>query len=1092
MKAAIRWAINNSPAMNTLMLAVMFVGFMSMFLMRREVFPEFDLEIVLISVPYPGASPSEVEEGICQKLEEAVRSINGIKKQTAVAQEGGGHLVLELENNISNVQKILSDIRSEVDRIPSFPELAEDPEVQQITLRQVAIRVGLLGPDINTPDSELALREVAERVRTEMLLLPSVSQANIIGTRDYQIDVEISEDTLRKYGLSLQQVGQIIRRENIEIPGGSMKTESQEVLLRGKNKRLLGDDIAKIPLVTTPDGAVLTVGELGNVKDEFTDASAINLINGRPGLVVSIDRTATEDLLAIVDDVHDYVKSVALPPGYELTTWQDTGVDVRDRINLLRRNGIQGLVLVFLVLAVFLDLRLAFWVALGIPISVLGACGLLLYVGATLNMISLFAFLLALGIVVDDAIVIGENIYAHRQRGKDFAEAAIDGAYEVLPSVTASVTTTIIAFIPLFYVSGVMGKFIAVLPLAVIAMLAISLAESTFILPCHLAHKENLFITGLSYVFYPLRLLGWLIRAAHQQVAKMLEYVIDKLYMPALRWATRNPAIMLSSACSIFVVTLAFVPAGITPWLIFPKLDSNWIEAKVTFPDGTPSTVTDLATRQIEDAFDRIKDDSAKEEASLKRLVHRAVGQVVAPGALGPDSRTDGSHVGMVFIELQDTSKREITSEQILSKWREETGEIAGIDTLTFGTPEMGPGGAPIEFKLLAPAEHMKELEAAIEACKNELADAGRYPGVVDIRDDSRPGKLEYQLNVKDNAQAMGITAADLAETVRASYYGEEVMRLQRGRHEVKLMVRYPQADRRSLAGFDDIRVRGSDGAERPLTELANVRVERGYSEINRVDQLRSITITGDIKENEGNARENVARFRADFAPKLAAEYPNVRIRWEGQAEQSSESMRSLFFGFIVAMLSMYVLLTVEFRSYVQPVIVLAIIPFGLVGALWGHAILGLPLTMFSLFGLVALTGVVVNDSIVLMDFINHEIRAGVPVQDAIIAAGSRRFRPVVLTSLTTVAGLTPILLETSFQAQVLIPMAASLCFGLMLGTILVLFLVPVVFSLYGRLILGASFSETAVAPPVLLSEPMAAEIVDGVVDEADREPVRS
>ncbi|MCA9118758.1 MAG: efflux RND transporter permease subunit [Planctomycetaceae bacterium] len=1091
MKAAIRWATQNSPAMNTLMVAVMFVGFVSMFLMRREVFPEFDLEIVLISVPYPGASPSEVEEGICQKLEEAVRSINGIKKQTAVAQEGGGHLVLELENNVSNVQKILSDIRSEVDRIPSFPELAEDPEVQQITLRQVAIRVGLLGPNIKTPDSELALREVAERVRTELLLLPTVSQANLIGVRDYQIDIEVSEDTLRKYGLTLQQVGQIIRRENIEIPGGSMKTESQEVLLRGKNKRLLGEEIANIPLVTTPDGVVLTVGEIGNVKDEFTDDSAINLINGRPGLVISIDRTATEDLLAIVDDVHAYVDSTELPPGYELTTWQDSGVDVRDRINLLRRNGIQGLILVFLVLAVFLDLRLAFWVALGIPISVLGACAMLLYVGATLNMISLFAFLLALGIVVDDAIVIGENIYAHRQQGKDYATAAVEGAHEVLPSVSASVTTTIIAFVPLFYVSGVMGKFIAVLPLAVIAMLAISLAESTFILPCHLAHRDNLFITVLSYLLYPFRLLGWLIHVVQGFVARALEFVIQRIYMPALHWATANPAIMLSSAFSIFVVTLAFVPAGITPWLIFPKLDSNWIEAKVTFPDGTPSTVTDLATRQIEEAFNRINDEWSAKGMPLKRLVHRAVGQVVAPGALGPDSRTDGSHVGMVFIELQDTSTRDITSEEILSEWRRETGELAGVDTLIFGTPEMGPGGAPIEFKLLAPTEHMSELEAAVEACKTELADAARYPGVVDIRDDSRPGKLEYQLNVKESALAMGITAGDLAETVRATYYGEEVMRLQRGRHEVKLMVRYPEADRRSLAGFDDIRVRGSDGAERPLTELADVRVQRGYSEINRVDQLRSITITGDIKEKEGNARESVARFRAEFEPKLAAQFPNVRVRWEGQAEQSSDSMRSLFLGFIVALLAMYVLLTMEFRSYFQPLVVLAIIPFGLVGALWGHAALGLPLTMFSLFGLVALAGVVVNDSIVLMDFINHEIKAGARVQEAIIAAGTRRFRPVVLTSLTTVAGLTPILLETSFQAQVLIPMAASLCFGLILGTVLVLFLVPVVFSLYGRMILGASFNRPIDEVLPMLSESVVAQpVIAEPSDEKDQEAV--
>jgi multidrug efflux pump subunit AcrB len=786
------------------MIALMAVGAASLFLMRREIFPEFDLEIILISVPYPGASPSEVEEGICQKLEESVRSINGIKKQTAVAQEGAGFLVLELESNVPNVQKILSNVRSEVDRTkPQLPELAEDPEVEQITLRQVAIRVGLLGPTSETAESELALREVAEQARRELLLLPSISQANMIGARNYQIDVEVKEDTLRKYGLTLQRVAQIIRRENIEIPGGSMKTESQDVLLRGKNKRLIGDDIAEIPLVTTPDGVVLTVADLAEVKDDFTDDPAINLIDGRPGMVISIDRTSTEDLLAIADDVHHYVATAKLPPGYELRTWQDSAVDVRDRINLLRRNGIQGLILVFQVLAFFLDLRLAFWVALGIPIAVLGACGILLYCGATLNMISLFAFLLALGIVVDDAIVVGENIYAHRERGKNFVEAAVDGTYEVLPSVTASVTTTVIAFVPLFYVSGVMGKFIAVLPLAVIAMLLISLAECAFILPCHLAHENNLFLRVLSVLFFPIRLLGTVIHAIHASVTKLLAVVIKSFYVPALGWAIRNPLIVCSFAASIFFVTVAFLPAGITPWVVFPKLDSNWIESKVVFPDGTPTPSTLAATKQIEDAFMRMNDKyDVQQDMPLKRLVHRAVGEVNSPGALGPDSRTSGGHVGNVFIELTDTSQRTITSEEILDEWRHEVGAIPGVDSLTFGTPEMGPGGVPIEFKLLAPAKYMEELEAAVEACKEELANASKYPGVVDIRDDSRPGKLEYQLAVKDNARAMGITAADLAETVRASYYGEEVMRLQRGRHEVKLMVRYPEKDRRSLAGF--------------------------------------------------------------------------------------------------------------------------------------------------------------------------------------------------------------------------------------------------------------------------------------------------
>ena len=1060
MKALIRWAIRNSPAMNTLMVAVLVVGIGSLTAMRREVFPEFDLDIVLITVPYPGASPGEIEEGICLKLEEAVRSIDSIKKQTSVAQEGSGHLILELEPRV-NVQRVLNEVRSEIDRIPSFPDLAEDPEVKQITLSRVAIRLGVLGPDVRAPDAELALRGVAEKVRTDLLLMPAISQANLIGARDYQIDIEIPESTLRQYGLSLDRVAEIVRRENIELPGGKLRTASQEVLLRGKNKRLLGDEIAEIPLITQNDGGVLTVGDLGVVKDAFTDESSINLINGRPGLMISIDRTASEDLLVICDEVHDYVLKANLPAGYELITWQDTAVDVRSRMELLRRNGIQGLILVFIVLAIFLDLRLSFWVALGIPVAVLGSCAVLLATGQTLNMISLFAFLLALGIVVDDAIVIGENIYAHRQRGDDVLTAAVQGAYEVLPSVAASVSTTIIAFIPLLFVSGVMGKFIAVLPVAVIAMLVISLLESTFILPFHLAHTHTSFFRVMGILLFPLRPIGLLLHAINGKMERWLETLIRQVYQPALRWTLRHAMIVIALAFSLFIVTIGFIPAGITPWSIFPKLDSNWIQAKVTFPDGTPVEVTDAATIRLESALKTIDEAS---ESSLINLIHRSVGEVVGPGSLGPDSRTSGSHVGVVFVELTDTSVRSLKSEEILSNWRRATKEISGVDSLTFGTPEMGPGGVAIEFKLLAPAEKMAQLEAAVEECKAELSREAKYPGVVDIVDDSRPGKSEYQLKIKESAHAMGISAMDLAETVRASFYGAEVMRLQRGRHEVKLMVRYPKRDRQSLAALDEIRIRADNGVERPITEFADIKVDRGYNEINRVDQLRSITITADITEGLGNANETVANLKLALMgptdPELAErglleKYPDVRIRWEGQQEESNDSMVSLGRGFLVATLAMFALLTLVFRSYVQPLIILCTIPFGLTGAILGHAVMGLPLTMFSLFGLVALTGVVVNDSIVLIDFINKRLAAGDDLQTAIVAGGSRRFRPVVLTSLTTIAGLTPILLEKSLQAQVLIPMANSLCFGLALATVLVLVLVPAFYWLYGRLVLG-------------------------------------
>ena len=489
MKSLIQWAVRNTPAMNTLVVSVMVLGVMSLSMMRREVFPDFELEIILVSVPYPGASPDEVEEGICQKIEEAVRSIEGIKQVIAIAQEGAGHVVIELHADIDDVQRALNEVRSEVDRIPSFPALAEEREVKQITMRQPVINVGVLGPESTDTRSELQLRELAERVRDDLLQQPAVSQATIVGEREFQIDVEIPEATLRKYGLSLARVAEIIRRENVELPGGTMRTDAQEVLLRGKNKRTVGEQLLDVPLVTAPGGVVLTVGDLGTVRDEFDDTiTSISRINGRPGLAISVERTTSEDLLAMVEAVKSYVATANLPPGYELAIWGDQSVEVRNRLDMLTKNGIQGLILVFLLLAAFLELRLAFWVAAGIPIATLGACAILYFMGHTLNELTTFGFLMVLGMLVDDGIVVGENIYSHRQRGKNYLQAAIDGAYEVLPSVTASVATTVIAFTPLLYVSGVMGKFVGVVPVAVIAALIISLFESIFVLPCHLSH----------------------------------------------------------------------------------------------------------------------------------------------------------------------------------------------------------------------------------------------------------------------------------------------------------------------------------------------------------------------------------------------------------------------------------------------------------------------------------------------------------------------------------------------------------------------------------------------------------------------------
>ena len=1041
------------PAMNTLVIAILLVGGMAFASMRREVFPEFDLEIVLVSVPYPGATPEEVEEGICQKVEEACRSVSGIKKITSVAQEGMGYCVFELQDSIKDVQKTLGEIRSEVERIPSMPELAEDPKIEQVTLRTPAIKVGVLAPQDAAGDTaaELELRDVAEVVRDDLLALPAVSAANLMGAKDYQIDIEISEETLRKYGLSLQAVADIVRRENLELPGGTIRSERGEILLRGKNKRYVGAEIAKLPLVTLPDGLVLTVGDLGTVRDEFADVANTNRINGRPGMVVSIDRSSGEDLLAMVADVKAYVADAKLPAGYELTTWADQSIDVQDRLQMLIENGLQGLVIVFVMLALFLDLKIAFWVAMGIPFSMLGTGALMYGTDQTLNMLSMFAFLMAIGIVVDDAIVVSDNVDRHRRMGKSLTAAAIDGTVEVVPSVISSVLTTVITFLPLCFVSGVMGKFIAVMPFAFITTLLVSLAESTLILPGHLAHEKNLVFTIFGIVLYPLRLLLPAIGMLQRSCDRGLKWFVKRVYAPTLDLALDNRLSVLALAIGLLLVAFGIVRSGITPFQLFPKIDANRLLAKVVFPDGTPASVTEEATGRLERAaFEATRRLSPGGEPIME-LVHRAVGQVAAQGEIGPNARMSGSHVGAVAVELVEGEFRDVTSEQFISEWRQLAGDFTGSESLIFGTESMGPGGKTIEFKLLSAADPLavRQLEGAVEKCKEWLA---QYPGVIDIDDDSRPGKWEYQIKVKPKAEAMGVSLAELAGTIRASFYGEEVMRLQRGRHEVKLMVRYPQDERRTLATLDDIRVTSPDGVKRPIGELADVSVQRGFSEINRLGQKRSITVTADIDVAKSSLTSSqvTSDMEARLMPTLTAEYPLVRVRWEGQQEQTNESLESLGVGFVVALFAMFVLLTMEFKSYFQPFLILAAIPFGIAGAVFGHAIMGMPLTLFSMFGLVALAGVVVNDSICLIDFINLRVREGHPLRAALREAGCLRFRPVLLTSITTIGGLMPLLLEKSFQAQFLVPMATSMTFGLMLTTLLVLILVPVMYSFFG------------------------------------------
>lgn len=1091
MRGPVTWVVRNGPAVNALLVALLIAGVWALTQLRSETFPEFQLDQVKITVPYPGASPSEVEEGICQKIEEAIRAVDGVKKVSSVAQEGSGTVVAELHTSVDDTQAVLNDIRSEVDRIPSFPLEAEDPEIQLLTARSPTIRVVIYGG--GTPpaglneaeysrwreDQQLQLREMAEEVREDLLDKDSISSVEILAARQYQIDVELPEAKLREHNLTLRQVADNLRRENIELPGGTIKTAASDYLVRGMNKRTLGEQIAELPVtdLAQPDGSPLKIGDLGHVDDAFADDESSTWVwfseRGEkgpvPAIALVVQKTASEDLLQIARDVREYVAEKQLRAGFSMRVYDDSSQLVRERLDTLIENGILGLILVFVVLSLFLEFRLAFWVALGIPISLAGAFLVMNGEDQTLNMVTTFAFLLVLGILVDDAIVVGENVYRHREMGKPRWKAAIDGTSEVASPIIASVLTTVLAFLPMFFVVGTMGKIIVVMPIVVISALLFSLGESLFILPNHLAHGDpppeeerdaprrrtllgrlsplRLIWRGARWLFGPTaRYLACGLTRTQKGVDRGLGRVVDRGYLPALRWCIRQPWVFLSMSVGVLIMCVGLIVGGFTPFIVFPKLDSILIQASVKFPNGTPIEQTEQAAARMAQAIQDLNHEWAEGGREPVTMVLWTVGYAAGQrSAAGGGDATQAGHVAEISVELIGSEDRQITSDEMLAAWRERIGRMAGAEEVKFFAGMGGPGGKPIEFQLVG--SNMKQLEAAVEEAKEHLRG---YQGVFDIVDNSLPGKPELQLRVRPQAQPLGIDTNELARTVRSSFYGEEVMRLQRGRHEVKLMVRYPAEERESLGNLKQIRVRVG-GREVPLEEIAEIKVRQGYSEINRVDQKRSITISADVDESQANAQQIVSFMKDEFVPALLQKYSGVQVRWEGQERETQESFQSLVVGFIGAMFGMYLLLTIQFRSYVQPFIVLAVIPFGLVGAILGHFAMGMMLTMFSFFGIVALSGVVINDSIVLIDFINARLREGRPLEEALQEAGRQRFRPVLLTSVTTIVALLPILLESSLQVQILIPMATSLAFGLMVATVWVLLLVPSIYSLYGH-----------------------------------------
>jgi multidrug efflux pump subunit AcrB len=1014
----IAWFARNGVAANLLMLIILLLGLNAVLTkIPLEVFPDFELDIISVRIPFRGATPADVEEGVVIRAEEAIFDLEGIKEIRSKAGEGSASITVELEKGFEP-RDLLDDVKNRIDAISTFPAEVERPIYSLAKHRREVISVVVSG-DLD----ERELRRYGDRVRDDISALPGITQVELQGVRPYEIAIEIAENTLHQHGLTFEDVAQAIRRASLDLSAGSIKTSGGEILLRTKEQAYVEADFASIVVLGRPDGTRLTLGDIADIRDDFEENPVHSRFNGKPAVVIEVYRIGNQNAIDVANAVKAYVDGAVerFPPNVSLSYWRDRSRIVKSRLSTLVRSAIQGGILIFALLALFLRFSVALWVCVGIPVAFMGALAVLPWLGGTINIISLFAFILVLGVVVDDAIVTGENIYTHLKRGENPQEAVIRGTREVAVPVTFGILTTIAAFLPLLLIEGVRGQLFAQIPLIVIPVLLFSLVESKLILPAHLRHFD------VSRPDPPLVRL-------QQKVAIGLEQAIVKLYQPVLAAALRQRYFTLSLFIGVAIVVGGAIGGGAINFIFFPRVQSETARATLIMPAGTPFEATQRHIDRIAKAAERIRDqnvDPDTNESVIKDILSFA-------GTTG-GTGTGVSHVGRVMYEVVSPEERslDVTSSELVREWRRAIGIILGAESLTFRA-EIGRGGSPLEVQLSG--NDMQQLAGMSEEVKTRLRE---YPGVFDIGDSFEAGKEEIQLAIKPEAELLRLSATDLARQVRQAFFGEQAQRIQRGRDDVRVMVRYPENERRSIENLESMRIRTPSGVEVPFGEVANVTMGRSYSVIKRVDRRRVVDVTADVNKETANI-ESIKRDLVAFLTSLQPQYPDVRFSLEGEAREQRESFASLGLGLAFVLFIMYALLAIPFKSYGQPFIVMSVIPFGVVGAVLGHMLLGMNLSILSLMGMLALVGVVVNDSLVLVDYVNRRRAEGQSTADAVRIAGVARFRAVMLTSLTTFAGLAPLIFEKSTQAQFLIPMAVSLGFGILFATFITLVLVPI------------------------------------------------
>lgn len=1081
MKPIIAWFANNHVAANLLMMLIILAGLVTLPQMQRKSFPDIDIPVINVTVPYLGAAPEEVEEGVCIRIEEELEGIEGVKQIRSNANEGLCTVSVELFENADDA-KALDEVKNRVDSIDTFPEETEKPITNLVTPIRNVLDITITGPE-----DERTLKELAQQVRDDITQLPGVTQATVSNTRPYEISIEVSEESLRRNGLSFDQVANAVRAGSLDLPGGSIKTNAGEILLRTKGQAYWGDEFENLVVTTRADGTRLYLKDVATIVDGFAETDQALRFNDKPAALIRVARLGEQDIQYIARTVKKYVEEAGptLPEGVELTVWNDDSTILEDRLATLLDSGRQGFLMVLILLALFLRPRLAFWVSLGVPVAFLGAIFLTNAVGMSINAISLFGFILVLGILVDDAIVVGESIHSRHQTGETPLQGAVAGAQRVTIPVTFGVLTTVAAFMPLLFVVGFMGQVMAVIATTVICCLVFSLIESQLVLPSHLGHSKvespsgevglmlipiiGILLLGFawdtrSYIAMAIAVASFII-ALHvagyfegfakqvirvqEKFANGFEHFIHNQFRAAARTALKARYITAAIALVAFMSAIAILASGRLPFSFFPPLASDQVVAKLTMPLGTSAATTQQGLRQLEASAARVKERLNEEyaEAPPVTYVLSVVGSQLSggngpPSSGGPVGGTSNAHLGEVFLQLTPSQTRAIPTREVADLWRQENGAIADAVELKF-VSSLFSAGNDIDIQL--EGDNVEELRIVAEKLRGKLAE---YNGVVDITDSFRSGKQELKLSILPSGEALGLSLGSLARQVRQAFYGEEAQRIQRGRDDVRVMVRYTEEERRSLGSLDAMRIRTPDGFEVPFATVAQADLGRGFSSIRRADSRRVVNVVADVDRTQITANEVIADLSSGKIQALMEPYPRVTYRLEGAQADQSESVGSLIPRTIVAMFVIFALLAIPLRSYVQPLIIMSVIPFALVGAIWGHLImkyLGFVsgLAMMSVLGFVAASGVVVNSSLVLVHSVNEMRATGQSIYDSVLNSAVSRCRPIVLTSVTTFIGLTPLMLNKSVQAQFLVPMAVSLSFGVMFATVVTLFVVP-------------------------------------------------